>query len=208
MDAVVLGAVNKKSADILADNLAKYNVLNAKGMKSVVFTANGNWTVPAGVTSVLVTAIAGGGGGGGCNLSSAGVWGGTGGVTSFGTLLSLIGGIGGQCKNINAGSGGASGTIPTVKLPLSVEMRAGEAEGYGGAGLSIYGKGGTGGTDGSGSQFGGGGASGMFVKSFPFIVTPTQVIPITVGYGGTGGTGAWVGNAGGAGVVLINYEQP
>ncbi|KPN89452.1 hypothetical protein [Lysinibacillus sp. ZYM-1] len=71
-------------------------------MKTKVFTTNGTFVVPAGVTEVYLTGGgAGGGGGGYSNVGGTATYhtGATGGATSFGTLLTLPGGAGGATGN-------------------------------------------------------------------------------------------------------------
>lgn len=118
-------------------------------LNSQVFTANGTWTAPAGVTTVIVVACGGGGGGGG----GAGGFGG-------GTIANNAGGGG--------AGGGAGGTVVTITQALTVvpfgsypvTIGAGGAGGVGGAGgaggnpFGAPGANGTNGANGGNTQFG------------------------------------------------------
>jgi hypothetical protein len=163
--------------------------------------ANQPWTVPAGVTSVVVEITSGGAGG------SAQSGGGNGGASSCsigGVTVTATGGSGSGTGGsvaavagyVNAGAGGALEILGT-----------GSGGGYGGNGGSLdgggglsptgyltafsrYGIGGPGGQDNGGTQArgGGGGAYAIYQVS----VTPGQTYSnaITVGAGGAAGTGS------------------
>jgi hypothetical protein len=139
------------------------------------------FTVPVGVTSVLIEA-AGGGGGGGGNDCQVGGPGGAGGyvkatkaltVKAGDTLTIVVGGGGTAGASCAAGNGGGSGAY------------------LGGA------NGGTAGQAGcSGGGGGGGGLSGVFIGS----VSAANAVAVAAGGGGGGGAGCGIGgNAGSAG---------
>lgn len=186
-----------------------------------VFTANGTFTVPSGVTTVWVSAIGGGGGGagggggfgsgGGANASGSG--GGAGGTTSFGAHVSVNGGGGGSGGGTglvvyeNAGTvngypnaqGGRGGAVSGANGQPAVGL----TQGIGGlrttSPFGSYGAGGAGGDGGAGTTTasdryeggGGGGAGGM--SATPAI--RTEVTGLTPG----GTVAVTIGSGGTAG---------
>jgi hypothetical protein len=138
----------------------------------------GNFTVPAGVTSIKVEAWGGGGGGGGAQgfIGAAAGGGGGGGAYNVSNFTGLSGG---QTINISIGSGGAGGVgnaagatggTTTVTGPGANTVSApggvgggggviGGSNGSGGAGGNSLIDGGSGGTS-TGNGAGGGGAAG------------------------------------------------
>lgn len=147
---------------------------------SQVFTANGTFTVPAGVTSVLLSGAGGGGGGGG----GAGGYGGGGGGGGASVINRSITGLTpGQTVTVTIGSGGAAG----------LGQNNGNTNGYAGGATSFGAylslSGGGGGTRGAangvqgsappGDAGGAGGSAG--------------------GYGGAYGAGYYADGLGGAG---------
>ena len=162
----------------------------ATGPSVQTFLASGTFTVPAGITKLMVTAFGGGGGGGG-----------------QGTTSSTTGGRGGVC---GGGTASISGLIPGASITVTV--------GAGGAGGNSAGTGITGGNGGN-TTFGtyvtaggGGGGQGGQVGSVgvagslgTFTTTGTRLRKTTattgadtLGGGGVGGTGQ--GGAGGSGI--------
>jgi hypothetical protein len=83
-----------------------------------VFTSNGTFTVPAGVTKVKVTVVGGGGGGGGANSGNFAGSGGAGGGAAIkvvsgltpASTVSVTVGTGGGGSNYGSGYGGAGNT--------------------------------------------------------------------------------------------------
>src|SRR5690606_27862803 len=137
------------------------------------FTANGTFTVPAGVSTVRVYVAGGGGGGGGW----AGSNGGNGGTSSFGSHCSATGGQGG---------------------PYSPGSNTTPARGTGFDGdINISGGGAAGGAGGHAASNVGhaddGVAGGLAIKDVS--VTPGEEIEVTVGAAGTAGTGSPAGAA-------------
>ncbi|EON70447.1 hypothetical protein [Lysinibacillus sphaericus] len=195
-----------------------------KVLKSKVFTSNGTFTAPAGVTEVYVT----GGGAGG----SGGAWGNllttsgnAGGVTSFGNLLSLPGGSGGAARpeggigsivSLPGGPGGTAGKSNT-------ENCNGGSSGYyaGGTGinqvLSDSGRAGDGAycAGGGGIVNGHGGGGGHFVIDLNLAVTPGTQYVITIGRGGAGVQGrhssqtssTYTSGKGGDGILTVKWWE-
>lgn len=127
---------------------------------SQIFTASGTFTVPAGVTTVLVLVIGGGGGGD----SAGGGSGGSGGATSFGSQLT--GGCDGNKLTFDHTTVVAAGSSYDLVSTLT----------------GNYGKPGIG----DAAAPGGPGAIGLGLCT----VTPGQNITVTVGAGGSSSGGA------------------
>lgn len=146
-------------------------------MKVDRFTADGTWTVPAGVTYAVAHIR---GGGGGIGRAGAGGTGGTSSVAFAGGTISATGG--GGC-DLNHGA------------PDAQSSTAGPANSGLGAFMSIN------------EQGLGGGMSGTALNGTYIVaggdVTPAASITITVGAGGTAGSNG--GAAGGSGYVWIEY---
>lgn len=139
---------------------------------SVLGTTSGTtWTVPAGVYSASVVAIAGGGGGGGCD-SHAG-YNGYAGDAITGTISVTPG----QVYTLYAGTGGAGGTSDQGGAP-------------GGAGGTGYASGGNGSAAGPTPYSGGGGGGGA---ASVLVLAST---PVLVAGGGAGGGGGGHGSTG------------
>jgi hypothetical protein len=131
-----------------------------------VFTANGTFTVPAGVSSVKVLVVAGGGGGGSFGSFSNGAGGGGGGgfiydsaygVTA-GQSISITIGSGGAAGNSGAGGNGGNSVFGTLTA-----IGGGGGGGYTGSAFVNPGDGGSGGGGagaGTGTQAGGTGTAG------------------------------------------------
>ena len=185
---------------------------------SQVFTSSGTFTVPSGVTQVVVTAVGGGGGGGGgkrfANGSQINVLnydiegtGGTGGNTLFNNLVVANGGNGGTgawghptganghyCVYGTDGDGGTTGsgkTSPTIFTP--------------------NGNGGNGGNPNNGGCYGGGGGSGLSTTGTIIPVSSGAVIPVTIGSGGSGGASTdpavdpYPGSSGNGGYLKVQW---
>jgi hypothetical protein len=190
-----------------------------------LFTSDGNFTVPAGITRVYVTAVGGGGGGGGGagatgtspSSSTDGGDGADGGASSFGAYVTAAGGKGGG-KGLGLGKGGTA--WPGGQHG---QNKCGDLGGAGGVApptaLGAYGQGGAGGAGSGGTSGtgGGGGASGAgtaapVVSSQIGSLTPGGTVAVTVGAGGAGGsagTGAGgngtAGSSGTGGAVLVKW---
>lgn len=192
-----------------------------------VFTNNGSWTVPSGVTEITVEVWGGGGGGGGSSR-----------VGDLGGLQASGGGGGGAGEYINAIFPVQSGQVLNVNVGIAGTGghglkggAAGNDGGYGGdswvssTGMTVVAKGGSGGQGGvcianglkefgwggkagSGgsvtgtSQFftivgGGGGTSGYHYPGIAS-VGPPLVAQATYAMGGIGGSAGGAGGSGGA----------
>ena len=149
-----------------------------KTTKVARFTADGTWTVPAGVT-YAVAHIRGGGGGSGGSTD-----GGAGGTSSVAFASGTVSATGGNLGNPTATGGSTS--------YLSV------------AGVANSGQGGwtSGSVSGVADKVCKAGDGAYIVAGAD--VTPAASITITVGAGGTAGTS---GAAGGSGYVWIEYQE-
>lgn len=214
------------------DANTKLNAGIGKVLRSVTFTANGTFTVSAGVTEVYITG-GGAGGGGGASTGSSGIGanGSAGGITSFGALLSLNGGGGGGGSagiiayafgGAAGGPGGQSGQGPYNSYTnhfFGVGNGGNSGPYHGGYGAvdalsqssknGGYCAGGGGGTAHvNNTSVAGGGGGGHFVYDHKVTVTPLTSIPITIGIGGNGGTaGNCVGGKGGNGILTVKWWE-
>ena len=166
------------------------------------FTSSGTFTVPAGITKVVVTVIGGGGGGGG------NAYGGNGSTSSFGSYaISGYGGGGGtaycyeggegyECGS-NANNANGSSTYSTIK-PAALGLN--DSVPYGGGGTSgqitiancSY------------CNTNGGSSGGMYT-SWVTGLTSGANITVTVGTGGAGASAFRNGGNGGAGLVVVAW---
>jgi hypothetical protein len=144
-------------------------------MKVARFTADGTWTVPAGVTYAVAHMT---GGGGGTGYASNG----TGGTSSVAFASGTVSALGGN-PTANAWSGGSFKTMAGM-----------DNSGYGAAMHQIRG------AD-PGDSLVQKAQDGAYIVAGAD-VTPAASITITVGAGGTAGTG---GAAGGSGYVWIEF---
>jgi hypothetical protein len=181
------------------------------GPNAQVFTANGTFTIPTGITKLKVTVVGGGAGG---NPSSGA--GGNSSVASGTESITTITGNGGSGQsggsasngdvNLVGGAGGPSYFFSTnINIPGSIggssalggggqAGSAGSSFGGGGGGASVL----TGCGGGNGNI--GGGAGGTAIKWLSSL-TPGNTLSVTIGAGGsTSG-----GGAGGAGGVIFEW---
>lgn len=219
-------------AGVAAAIAAAMNGVSSGGGISV-FTANGTFTVPNGVTTIYVTAVAGGGGGGAKLASMGGAYGGGGGggcimwpltVTPGQQLTITIGngGLGGTSAGAIGGSGGST----SIGALLTLTGGAGGSTSTGGAGgIGPKGNGGWGqsspGANVHGAFGGGGGGSDSNYRpgaSGGGVAGPGASYPgvgmhgsNAVGYGG-GGSGVSATNAtvyyggnGAPGIAIIEW---
>jgi len=155
-----------------------------------VFTSNGTFTVPAGVTQVSAVVIGGGGGGGNSSGSffgqSSGAGGGAGGL-SYGTFSVTPG----ETLTVNVGSGGgvgSSGGSSSIVRSATTLL-----QGSGGTGGGTNNTNGTGGgSSGTERDGGGDGGAGGDGSSALFANAPD-------GGGAGGGAGGYSGNGGAGG---------
>ena len=194
------------------------------GAGGTVFTSNGTFTIPSGVTAVKMTIVGGGGAGAvGSNACGPSFNGGSGagggaaikfltGLTS-GNTLSVTIGAGGTSASGPGGSGGTSQVASGTQSITTVSASGGgggiqtaAAAAVGGVGsngdLNIGGQGGMSVTS-ENSQVGGssifGGGAGNPASA------GTGVAGRPYGGGGSGGQNSPPGGAGAAGVVLFEY---
>jgi hypothetical protein len=230
----VNGVIESKSGGVkFPDGTTQTTAAGSSAGKALVILTSGtSWTVPAGVTSIKVTAI-GGGGSGGCGSWSSGGGGGGGmsqavvtGLTPSSSISYSIGAGGSACTAASNNSGNSGGS--TVFGPANGTTLTSN----GGAGGTANGaNGGTSGSAAGGSASGGtinitgqsgsgsaayyiqhGGAGGSSANSFGLggaaVMGPgvTNGNPGT-GYGGGGGGGGGGGTAGAgtSGAVVIEY---
>jgi hypothetical protein len=151
-----------------------------------VFTANGTFTVPAGVTQVSAVVVGGGGGGGDATADDEPGAGGGGGGLSYGTFtvtsgesLTVTVGAGGN----NGGTGGTGGTTSIARGATTLLSGGGGSGGSSTDGVSAGGGNGgsSGGTERDGGGTGGNGGS---------------TSDSTTGAGGGGGAAGYSGNGG------------
>jgi hypothetical protein len=165
---------------------------------SQLFTSNGTWTCPAGVTRAIVHGVGGGGGGGGAAGGLTGSNGANGTNTTFNGSVVAEGGYNGY--------GGLVGSA----APFNAANPGVTFNG------SSYGIGGNGGIKSSSSYVGTAGTCG-FYGIREFTVVPATGYAVVIGTGGAGGatnTGGGTGGIGGAGtngaclVTWIEVNDP
>ena len=208
------------------DDIARLDTVGPRAIVRLT-SGSGNWTVPAGVTRILVTCVGGGGGGGGGRGGGSGASNGeagtSGGTTTFAGATSGAGGSAG------AGGGGAGGGVGGAGAGGSAGAGGGADGGSGGGaggvgaggsagaggGAGAFGGGGGGGGSSTGAGGGGGGGGGTNISKVignVLTVTPGSSIAYSVGGGGGGGDGGsgstingGTGGAGGSGIIIIEY---
>ncbi len=170
--------------------------------QSQTFTGNGTFTVPAGVTSIIIECW--GGGGGGSNRGGA-AGGGGGGAYTRGTISGLIPG---NTMAVVVGSGGAAGSngnptsVGTISANGGSSTSNSRTGGAGGAASAIGGNivasysGGSGGnaraaTSGANNEGGGGGGGSATITANGGVGESA-----TTATGGAGGTGTGAGGRG------------
>jgi hypothetical protein len=193
---------------------------NARAIGYLFLTGSGNFTVPAGITQIVVTCIGGGGGGGGCSAtaSRAGGGGGGGGITKTiltvtpGQVIAYSCGTGGPGAAAGSNAGTAGNNTTFTGATTAGGGGGGGASTPGGAGGAMgtsnvpgsspggYGTGnggaGIGGDGGGPGGLGGNGAAGSAA---------------TVAGGGGGGGGsnavatAFAGGAGANGAIIVEW---
>lgn len=191
-----------------------------------VFTGNGTFTIPSGVSSVRVMVVGGGGAGGGSTASTSGAGGGSGGtsikwlsgLTPGNTIAVTVGSGGTGVSAGNGNSGGASSIASGTQTITTVTANGGGGglnnSGIAGIGASVGTNGdvnyggnpGQGsftapvGGNGGGSIFGGGGSAGTGIGA-------AGSAPGAGGAGSGDGAGTAVGGAGAAGTVIFEWVQ-
>lgn len=181
--ATTLGGVKVGDGLTITDGVLSSGVTGGNATHGEqLFTANGTFVVPEGVSTLVVTAVGGGGGGGGGAYSGSGGSAGTVGKTYECTVFV----VSGESISVQVGAGGGGG---------GAGVNTGNAGG-GSAGGSTAGAGGTGHYYGGGGG-GGGGASGINSKILaqggsggPGAKSTSYGSSSTAGAGGAGGAGA------------------
>lgn len=173
------------------------------------FTASGSFTVPDGITRVLVRLWAGGGGGGSYGAGSAGSGGGAGGyaerivTVTPGQSITVTRGAGGTPGGTTPSNGGAGGTSSFGSF-LSATGGAGGIAGLNGVATSA-GQGGSG-AGGDWMLDGGfGGAPWCGTKAGPNIGVAAGHTGASPGAGGSGGAVGGAGGAGAAGLIVVEW---
>ena len=209
-----LGAANRTLKINNAANAYEYDYSDLISVQ--IFTSNGTWTKPTGITRIRVQLVGGGGGG-----TGHGEAGGAGGyseriidVTGVSTISVTIGGGGGGENYHNvAGGGGATSFGPYLSASAGEGARnvgghCGGRPGIGSGGnINLYGGGGAGHTNHGGGEGGssyfGGSAIGVHANSPHTYDQETQAAP---GSGGTGGARNHGRGANGRSGIVIVWE--
>jgi len=155
--------------------------LNGVGAITSIASGSGNWTVPAGVYRIKVTAVGGGGGG---NGSASG---------GSNTTFSTITGGGGLSAASGGGGGSASGGDVNISGSSDTTSAGGGFFFAGSGGVSAIGCSGKGG--GAGLDGAGGGGAGTAIKVFS--VEPGDLLAYSVGASG--------GGSATRGIIIIEY---
>lgn len=135
------------SGNVLKSNGTNWQSVAAGGyvgLNGQVFTSNGTFTIPSGITAVKVTMVGGGGGGGATGYDQSGGGGGAGGtaytylsgLTSGLTLNVTIGGGGGVGSS--SGTSGAGGTTSISSGTQTISTSGATGGGGGEGGDTIY----------------------------------------------------------------------
>jgi hypothetical protein len=155
-----LGSGTANSSTFLRGDQTYATVTSLPGAQGQVFTSNGTFTIPSGITAVKVTVVGGGGGSGNaantCELGTGSAGGGGGSAIKFltsltpGNTLTVTIGAGGTAgpSNANPQSGGTGGTSSVASGTQSIST------------ISATGGGGGGGSSSNGSSSAGAGGSG------------------------------------------------
>lgn len=191
-----------------SNNISNYAVAGNKTHGTKLFTDNGTFTVPAGVGTVVVTAVGGGGGGGrGTTKYSTSAQGGSGGCGAMvssvpcmvtpGMSISVIVGKCGTGGALETGGTGGAGNPAGGNAYFPYNNS--ESGGAGGAGGSNKGRGGAGGaglqstlTSGGNKKGGGGGGGASSFGDYVYAA------------GGGGGGGAYVHTNAGVSTTAVN----
>jgi len=167
-----------------------------------MFTANGTFTVPTGITQVKVTCVGGAGGGGGGSIYSPSGTGGTG-ATGY-VNSSIITVTAGQSIAITIGAGGTLGATSTSSS-TGVTGSTGGTTYFGSLLSAPGGPGGTGGTR-TGDSDGYTAVNGTngFSYSYRYGIFYTRSVGGTGGYA-SGNLTPTVATAGTAGLCIVEY---
>lgn len=194
------------------------------GPGAQVFTSNGTFTIPSGITKLKVTIVGGGGGSGRGNGAPSGGGGGGGTAIKYltsltpGNTISVTVGSGGAGRSGSAGTGTTGGTSSIASGTQTITTVSATG-GVGGSGSNNVGLGGAGGSASNGdANINGSGGHQSLYNATDVAFVPGNGGSSTLGGGppgnGTGtnygGGGAGVdgnlnGASGGAGIVIIEY---
>lgn len=221
--ATTLGGVKVGSGLTISNGVVSCSVTGGNATHGEkLFTANGTFVVPEGVSTLVVTAVGGGGGGGGgAYLGSGGSSGSIGETYEFtvfvvsGESISVQVGAGGGGGNSspNGGGGGSAGGS-TAGAGISSRYGGGGGGGGGASGINsrILAKGGSGGSGASGrstDEIGGaGGAGGAGAGSDRLrsaFVSSVYGSPGSLGASGSPNYNVHAGGAGTSGCVYIQW---
>lgn len=203
---------------------------SATGANGQVFTGNGTFTIPTGVTALKVTVVGGGGAGEAAVLASSANWNGAGGGGGGTAIKYLTGLTPGNTLSVTVGAAAGNSTVASGTQTISTITgggggNAGTAAPYSGAGgtatggdANIAGGDGGGRTINANYSFGGSGGTSLLSTAARGGVssgTPDNSAYKngTAGksYGGGGGGGGYAsggngtGGAGASGVVIIEW---
>ena len=230
-----VGAYNVSGIVLCKKSSTEWGVIsNRTAHGKQVFTGNGTWTCPEGVTTAWVSGCGGGGGGGGVNTNlRGGAGGGASGNSAHSTRVTTVPGTAytvtvgtAGAAGSSAGGGGGSGGASSVGALITI------SGGGGGTGITVDGTMGAGGTSGTGGSdghcglladyantslgvaiagYGAGGPFGGGQGSVPTLTTQAGSAGTNYGGGGSGAASAsashagLAGGAGGAGLVIIEW---
>ena len=206
------------SGNVLTSNGTTWTSASSyAGPNSQLFTANGTFTVPANITRVRITVVAGGGGGGGCAGSACGqTEGGMGGfggssiayVTGLtpGGTISITVGAAGSAGSSASGAGGTGGTSSAASNASATGGGGGNYNQTGGAATP-----GTGSLGRFNARWPTEGGNGSTLYGYNIRRTTAGAGTAGVGYG-AGGAGGWsnnngnqAGGAGAPGMVMVEW---
>lgn len=191
------GASLLGSGDIVIDQSPSSVFANSQ-----TFTASGTFTVPAGVTKVMVIAASGAGGGAG-GVGSTGVGGTNGGAGGNSSFSSFV--FKGTAGGLILASGKLGGYGYGILNNSDGTLGSGTIGGTGGFGTNNSGI--NGGNGGVGGNTGGGGGGSSFYPPMVFNVIAGSIAVVVgaSGAGGAGGSNGTAGGAGGAGKVIVYW---
>ncbi len=204
----------------------------ASGTRGQVFTGNGTFTIPTGITAVKVTVV-GGGGGGSANQGGSGGGGGAAikfltSLTPGGTLAVTVGGAGSGAGGASAGGTGGTSSVASGTQSITTVSASGGAGGVSQSGFNVFAAGGSGasGDINISGTTGGGNSLVVAVCGFPHYWTssagssilgvgagirqsfngqPSVATSIGYGAGGQASMGGGSGAAGSAGIVIFEW---
>lgn len=179
-DEYVTSTSSGACSKVATDPTGLFTATSASFLHAVMYTSSGTFTIPSGVSTIMVLVMGGGGGGGAGNVQSySSQWGGGGG--GGGALVAdLLSGVSGS-YTVTVGLGGAGGTSGDNGAP-------GGTSSFGSLIFAAPGGGGEGVTE-SGVNDGG---SGITVSSS--ISGAGSQPAVGIGGGGAGGDGARLGD--------------